>query len=99
MAAFYILQHVATSSQGMKMSLTIRYTKPQLGLLKQILPDWNLNGLNEITFKYDRDGNILDVFAEVEDDTDQDYAGPALLALAGKARLAALRAQEGPATI
>lgn len=39
--------------------MEIRFTEPQLVLFKRAHPETNLNGLSEITFEFDRDGNPI----------------------------------------
>jgi len=87
----------------MKHSTKIRFTAPQLALVKRAHPDCRLGGLTEVAFVFDHDGHVVDCVGTVErEGADQDRAcsGLAMLyTMARKHYAKRQKAQDAGATV
>jgi hypothetical protein len=72
----------------MKPKIKIRFTEPQLALLRCAHPHCNLDQLSELAFEFDEAGKIIDCNAIIKDggNIHHDYAGSGLARLYETAR-------------
>ena len=64
----------------MKPTTRIRFTEPQIALVMRAHPNCNLDRLTELSFEFDRAGQIIDCLGTIKDggDVQHDYAGSGL---------------------
>ena len=78
----------------------IRFTAPQIALLRRARPGCNLDGLVELTFFFDQSGHLIDCTGKIEeDDTGQEYAGLGLALMYAMACRGLARRSQKPAEI
>jgi hypothetical protein len=84
----------------MKPTTKIRFTEPQIALVMRAHPTCNLDGLTEISFKFDQTAKNIDCVGTIRDGghNDDDYAGSGLARLYDTARRQ-LTARQAGATI
>jgi hypothetical protein len=72
----------------MKPTIKIRFTEPQITLLRHAHPNCNLDRLTEISFEFDQSGKIVDCIGTIKSggNVDDDYAGSGLARLYETAR-------------
>jgi hypothetical protein len=72
----------------MKPTTKIRFTEPQITLLRHAHPNCNLDHLTELSFEFDQAGKIIDCIGTIKDgaNIDHDYAGSGLARLYETAR-------------
>jgi len=72
----------------MKPTTKIRFTEPQIALLKRAHPNCNLDHLTELSFEFDQAGKITDCIGTIKDGVSigHDYAGSGLAHLYERAR-------------
>jgi hypothetical protein len=72
----------------MKPTTKIRFTEPQIALVMRAHPGCNLGHLTELSFEFDRAGEIVDCTGTIRDggNIDHNYAGSGLALLYERAR-------------
>jgi len=81
--------------------MVIRYTHFQLDLIEQAHPDVDLGNLVEVSFEFDREGQIVNCVGRADGEPEDNYDGPELRRLYVMARrqLALRAANDDSATI
>jgi hypothetical protein len=84
----------------MRPTIKIRFTEPQIALVRRAHPNCDLDRLAEVSFEFDHSGKIIDCLGTIKDgrNIDHDYAGSGLACLYERARRQ-LAARQTSATI
>jgi hypothetical protein len=72
----------------MKPTTKIRFTEPQIALMRRAYPNCNLDHLTELSFEFDQAGKIIDCIGTVKGggNIEHDYSGSGLAHLYETAR-------------